>query len=231
MDTTSLMEINTSFVNSTQLLWGELIGYLPKIALAIIVLIIGLIIASLLGKLVSKFAKKLKLDKILTTVGLSDKLKESDINLSISGLLSWLVKWFIIIAVLLTVSDMLTLTTVSSFLTQVLLYIPNVLVAVIILIIGLVVANFTSEVVEKSISTSDFISPASTKILKVITKWVIIFFAIIVALSQLNIAPELIQVLFTGIIMMFSLAGGIAFGLGGKEKAQEFLNNMLNNKN
>jgi hypothetical protein len=207
-----------------------MINYLPRLALAILILTIGLIIASLLGKLVSRLAKKLKLDKILSTTGLREKLKESNINLSISDLLGWVVKWFIIIAVLLTISDMLTLTAVSIFLNKVLLYIPNVVVAIIIITIGLVVGNFVSELVKKSIDTSDFVSPASAKMLSVATKWLIVVFSIMASLSQLEIAPQLIQSLFTGIIMMFSLAGGIAFGLGGKDKAREIINSM-DNKN
>jgi len=110
------------------------------------------------------------------------------------------------------------------------LYTPNVIVAVVILTIGLIVGNFVSELVGKSISTSDFVSPASAKALRVVTKWVIILFAVMAALSQLNIAPQLIQVLFTGIIMMFSLAGGIAFGLGGKDRAKEVLDSAFDRK-
>lgn len=230
MNTDNLLEVNNLFINSTQLLWGNLITFLPKLTFAVLFLVIGLILASLLGRLVTRIAIKLKLDKILTTIGLASKIKASGINVSISSSLGWIIKWFIIIAVLLTISDMLSLTTVSLFLTQVLLYIPNVLIAIIILTIGLVVGNFISELVGKSISTSDFISPASVKLLTLSTRWIIITFAAMAALSQLNIAPELIQVLFSGIIMMFALAGGLAFGLGGKEKAQEFINNILANK-
>ena len=227
MDTSSLLEVNSSFVSSSQILWGSIMNYLPRVVFAILVLVAGLIVASLLGKLVTKIVRKLKLDKILTTVGLSDKFKEANINFTISGLLGWVVKWFIIVAVLLTISGMLELTTVSVFLTEVLLYLPNVIVAIVILTIGLIVGNFVSELVGKSISTSDFVSPASARVLRAVTKWVIILFAVMAALSQLSIAPHLIQVLFTGIIMMFSLAGGIAFGLGGKDRAKEVLDNAL----
>ncbi len=227
MNTTTLLDVNHSFINSTQLLWNNLMNYLPKLAFAVLLLIIGLILASLLGKIITNITKKLKLDKILTTIGLKTKLEGIGIYLTLSGLLGWIVKWFVIIAVLLTISDILNLTTVSVFLTEVLLYIPNVLVAVIILIIGLVVGNFVSELVGKSINASDFVNPASARMLRITTKWLIIFFASMAALSQLDIAPGLIQSLFTGIIMMFSLAGGLAFGLGGKDKAREIINNLL----
>ena len=224
------MEVNNSFMSSTQMLWNSMVSYLPRLAFAILVLVIGLILASFLGKLVTRIVKKLQVDKILTTTGLSSKLNEFNINFTISGLLGWVIKWFIIVAVLLTISGMLELTTVSVFLTEVLLYVPNVIVAIVILTIGLIVGNFFSELVGKSISTSDFVSPASVRVLKVITKWIIVLFAIMAALTQLSIGTQLIQILFTGIVMMVSLAGGIAFGLGGKERARDILNNFLNKK-
>jgi len=230
MYTSSLMEVNNSFMSSTQMLWGSIMSYLPRLAFAILVLIIGLIVASFLGKLVTRIVKKLKVDKALATIGLSSKLREANIHFTISGLLGWVVKWFIIVAVLLTISGMLELTTVSVFLTEVLLYVPNVIVAIVILTIGLIVGNFISELVEKSIATSDFVSPASARALRAVAKWVIVFFAVMAALTQLNIGTQLIQILFTGIIMMFSLAGGIAFGLGGKERAREVLDNVLNKR-
>lgn len=227
MNTSDLLEANNSFVNSSQMIWSNVMNYLPKIAFAVLFLVVGLVVASLLGKLVTRIIKRMKLDRILTTTRLNNKLKDADIHFTISGVLGWVVKWFIIIAVLLTISGMLELDTVSVFLTEVLLYIPNVVVAIVILTIGLVVGNFVSELIGKSISTTEFLNAAATKTLKVIAKWIIIFFAIMAALAQLNIAPQLIQVLFTGIVMTFSLAGGIAFGLGGKDRARELLDNIL----
>jgi len=230
MNASNLMEVNTSFMSSTKIIWDSMMMYLPKIAFAILILVIGLILASLLGKLVTRIVRSLKVDKILTTMGLSNKLKESNINITISGVLGWIVKWFIIVAVLLTISGMLELTTVSVFLTEVLLYIPNVIVAVVILTIGLIMGNFISELVGKSIATSDFVSGSSVKVLRTVTKWIIIFFAVIAALAQLNIGEQLVQILFAGIVAMFSLAGGIAFGFGGKERAKELLDNVLDKK-
>ncbi len=228
MNTTNFSDINNAFMSSSQIIWNNIMSFLPTLLLAIVILVLGLLIASLLGSLVAKITRGLKVDKLLSTVGLTEKLKNADINFSLSGLFGWIVKWFIIIAVLLTVSNMLALDTVSDFLKQVLLYIPNVLVAVVILTIGLVVGNFTAELVEKTVKMSDFISSSSVKIIKVITKWVIVLFAIMAALTQLGIAPQLIQVFFTGVIMMFALAGGLAFGLGGQGSAKKVIDRIFN---
>ncbi len=227
MNVTNFSDINNAFMSSSQIIWHNIVDFLPTLILAIIVLVIGLLIASMLGSLITKITKGLKVDKLLNTVGLADKLKEADVKISLSGLFGWIVKWFIIIAVLLTVANMLSLDAVSDFLKEVLLYIPNVLVAVVILTIGLVVGNFTAELVEKSVRMSDFINNASIQTLKSITKWVIVLFAVMAALSQLGIAPQLIQIFFTGVVMMFALAGGLAFGLAGRDKAKEIIERMF----
>jgi hypothetical protein len=228
MNTTSFANLNDTFVSSSQIIWNNVANFLPTLITAIIILIIGLIMASILGGLTTKIIKGLKIDRILTTVGLTEKMKEANIQLSISGVIGWIIKWFIIIVTLLMVSNILNLDMVSDFLKDVLGYIPNVLVAIVILTIGLVVANFVSELVEKSVSMSDFVTNTSVKTLRTIAKWVIILFAVMAALTQLKIAPQLIQVFFTGIVMMFALAGGIAFGLGGKDKAKEVIEKISN---
>ncbi len=230
MNVTNLSDINNTFMSSSQVIWNNIVNSLPTIFLAIVILVLGLLVASLLGNLITKITRGLKIDKLLSTVGLANKLKEADINFTLSGLFGWIVKWFIIIAVLLTVANMLSLDAVSDFLKEVLLYIPNVLVAVVIITIGLVVGNFTSELVEKSVRMSDFISNTSIKTLRNITKWVIVLFAIMASLAQLGIAPQLIQVFFTGVVMMFALAGGLAFGLAGRDKAKEVIEKIFDNK-
>jgi hypothetical protein len=229
MNTTSLTDINNSFMSSTQIIWNNIISFLPTLILAILFLIAGLIVASLLGKLATKVTRGLKIDKLLATTGALEKLRESNISINISDVVGWLIKWFIIIATLLTVSSILNLNIVSEFLSDVLLYIPNVLIAVIILTIGLVVGNFVAELVEKSVAMSDFISRTSVKTLRTVTKWVIILFATMAALSQLKIAPQLIQIFFTGVVMMFTLAGGLAFGLAGKDEAKKIIDKISHN--
>jgi len=230
MNTSSFTDINDAVVSSGQMVLANVMNFLPALLVALIFLVIGLFLASLLGGLVTKIVRSLRVDKLLDTGGFGDRLQSMDIKFTLSGAFGWLVKWFIIVIVLLTVSSILHLDAVSEFLTQVLLYIPNVLVAMIIVVIGLVVANFVSELVEASMKMSDFISPASVETLRAVTKGIIIFFAVIAALSQLQIAPTLINIFFGGVILMFALAGGLAFGLAGKDKAREFIDRLFKDR-
>ena len=118
--------------------------------------------------------------------------------------------------------EMLKLTPVTTFLIGITLYIPNVLVAILILIIGIVIGHFIYEVVEKSIKVSK-LPTTSAKPLAALSKWAIILFALMAALIQLGIAVTLVETFFTGLVGMIALAGGLAFGLGGKEMAAKFL--------
>ncbi len=227
MNTVKMADINNSLVDSSQKMWNGLVDYLPALVLTVVILVVGLVLAFVLGSLTTKIVKGLQVDKILSTFGIREKLKKYDIDFSISGIFGWLVKWFVIFTTLFTVADILDLQNVSEFLSRILAYIPNVLVAVVILTLGLIVANFLAELVDKSISTTDFLNKTSVRVLKAITKWIVILFSVMVALTELNIATQLIQIFFSGIVMMFSLAGGIAFGLGGKDKAKELVDKIF----
>jgi hypothetical protein len=143
----------------------------------------------------------------------------------VSTLIGWVVKWFFIVVTLLAVVNILNIPQVSSFLDQVLLYIPNVVVAIIILALGLIAGNFFYNVVNRA-ATASHMSAAAVSGLAALAKWAIVIFALMAALVQLGIAAGLIQILFTGFVAMLALAGGLAFGLGGRDKAARWLDKI-----
>ncbi|MDD5110052.1 MAG: hypothetical protein PHI63_02460, partial [Patescibacteria group bacterium] len=122
--------------------------------------------------------------------------------------------------VFITAADMLGWSQLTTFLTDVALYLPKVLVAVLILLAGLVLANFVSVIVRKGLTTSKV---GYAGVLSAFARWLIIVFTVMAALVQLEIAKELMQTLFTGMVGMIALAGGLAFGLGGKDLAKEIM--------
>jgi len=131
---------------------------------------------------------------------------------------------FIIIA-LIAATDILGWDQVTNYLQRVVLFIPNVIIAVIILLAGILLGNFVQRVVKTAVEAAHL---ASADLLSGMAKWAILVFSFMAALVQLQIAPELIRVLFTGLIAMISIAGGLAFGLGGKEHAHRFLDRLKN---
>ena len=156
-------------------------------------------------------------------------MKKYGMKFSFSGLIAGIVKWFIIVAVLIVIADILNIPQITRFLESIVLYIPNVLVAIVILAIGLIVGNAAYSVVNTSMQAANLDKHQSHTVAGV-AKWALVVFALLAALTQLNIASELIQILFTGIVIMFALAGGLAFGLGGKEHATKWLDAMHKHK-
>lgn len=211
-----------TIVIAFQSIWDKFVSFVPELLSALIILIIGLMIAASLGRLVAKLIKALKLDDLINKSGLLDKMEAGGLGFSLSGLIGWLVKWFFIVVILIAVADILAWDQITDFLSAVALYIPNVFIAVIILTVGLIVGQFIHNIVEQGIKVSR-VPTSSAKALAAISKWAIIIFAIMAALIQLGVAVRLIEILFTGLVAMLALAGGLAFGLGGKDKASKWL--------
>jgi len=204
-------------------LWFKFIGIIPEIIAAVVVFIVGLFIADLLGRLVTKVLEKLYLDQLLEKTGVMKMLDKVGFKMSISKLLGLLVMWFLIVVFLIASAEILHLTQISEFLKDVVNYIPNVIIAIVILIIGIIVAGFVKTAVKRSASAANI---AASDFLAALSKWAILIFSLMAALVQLRVAASLIQILFTGLVAMLALAGGLAFGLGGQTKAKELLDKI-----
>lgn len=207
-------------IGSLQNLWSGAIGTLGSIIGALIVLLIGLIVAAGLGTLVERVVNLVKLDKALVGLGLQEYFNRAGISLNSSKFFGKIVYWFFVIVFLLAASDILGFYSLSNFLRETLLYIPNVVVAVLIMLAAVVIANFLKRVVHASVKTARL---HASKFLASLTWWSVIVFGFFAALSQLGIAVSIINSLVTGFVAMLAIAGGIAFGLGGKEYAAHLL--------
>ncbi len=217
---------NDAIVASLQNLWNRVVAFVPELFGALVVLAIGLALASVLSKLAHRLVALTKVDTLVHKIDAAKRLGEAGLHLNFASLIAWIVKWFIIIVTLIAVVDILQLTQVNNFLQDVALYLPNVIVAVVILAIGLVVGQFTYDVVEKSAKASH-VTKNTADSLAVVAKWSLIVFALLAALVQLGVATNLIEILFTGLVAMLTISMGLAFGLGGKEHATHWLNKVM----
>jgi len=204
--------LSLSFKN----LWLGVIGFLPNLVVAIVIVLLGWGIGVLLGRAVSQIMKAIKVDEALRRAGVEDFLNKGGLSLNAGNFLGGLVRWFVILVFLVGAFEVLKLSQVTLFLKDILDYLPQVIVAVLILIAAGFVADAMKRIVLSSAMTAEL---ASAGFLATITKWVIWVFAVLVALSQLGIASGFIQTIFTGLVVAFSLALGLAFGLGGQEAA------------
>jgi len=197
-------------------LWERFIMFVPALVGAIIVFVVGWIVASVLGKLIEKLIKSIKVDQALEKVGFNKKLGEVGISETVSEFIGGLVKWFLVLVFLMAATDILGLVQVTSFLNSIIFYIPNVVVAVVVLAIAFLVGNFVYNVVKGSTRAAGVMSAT---LLATISKWAIIIFGLLAALIQLGIAVSLVNTIFIGIISALAIAIGLSFGLGGKEEA------------
>lgn len=210
-------------VYSLQTLWQGFVGFLPEFLGALVVLIVGLIIAAGLGKVVEKLVDAVKVDSLLRQFGVEKVLDRANYSLNSGRFLGVLVQWFFIIVTLLATSDILGLSAFSDFLRQILIYVPNIIIAVLIMLAGFVVANILSKLVRSSVVAANL---HASRFLAMLTRWSVLIFAFLAALSQLGIAVALINTVITGFVAMLSIAGGLALGLGGKDVAGQWLEKL-----
>jgi hypothetical protein len=210
-------------VGSLQNLWLGFANFVPNLIGAIVVLIVGLIVAAGLGALVEKVFEGIRLDSFLGKLGVQPYFERAGLKLRASYFLGRLVYWFVVVAFLLAVSDSLGLYALSSFLTSVLAYLPNVIAAVLIMLAALVLATFLRKVVTASVMSAKL---HSARFLGSLTWWAVTVFGLLTAMTQLNIGAAIIQSIVTGFIAMLALAGGLAFGLGGRDYAGHLINRL-----
>ncbi len=198
-------------------LWYTVISYLPAILAAVVVFLIGWIVGIVLYRVIVEVVKVLRVNEALKAAGVNDAAKDAGFKLDVGKFLATLVEWFIILVFLDASLEILGLTRVTIFLQSVvLLYLPQVIVASLILILGAIVAEVVKGLVSGSARAA---GATSGNLAGTVAKWAIWITAILAALNQLGIASDFVQTLFTGVVIALSLAFGLAFGLGGKEAA------------
>ncbi|MES2134631.1 MAG: hypothetical protein V4449_00085 [Patescibacteria group bacterium] len=207
--------------HSFQSLWIGLVAFVPNVLVAIIILVFGWLVGAALGSIISQILKTLQVDATLKKTGLNDIVERAGFTLDTGAFFGGLVKWFFIIVFLMAALEVLGLTQVSVFLqTVVLAYLPQVIVAALMVLVGAMLAQVAKDVVTGSAKAANVRSAA---LAGHIAKWAIWVFTILAVLSQLQVATPFVQTLFTGIVIAVSLAVGLAFGLGGQDAAARYI--------
>lgn len=199
--------------------WMRFVNYLPDFFGGLIILIIGLILSGILKKFFQTVLRFLRIDSLLQRTRLLDK---AAVKVWEEVLLE-ILRWTVVILFLIPTLEVWGLSRATAVLNQFLFYLPNVIVAVIIGFVGLLAANLVADLVKHSIDT---IGTTSANTLAVFARGIITFFTCLIVLNQLGVAQDLIRILFTGIVAMLAIAGGLAFGLGGKDYAKELLDEL-----
>ncbi len=202
----------------------EIIRFFPKLLFAIVIFIAGWVVGTVLGEVVNKIVKSLKVDSLLESAGAREIVTRAGFNLNTGAFFGGLVRWFIILGFFVAALDVFNLTAVNDILSTVIMdFIPSIAVASLILIIGAFLADF----VQKTMSgAAKAVQSKSSGLIGGIARWAIWTITILAALQQLGIAGGMIQTLFTGLVAMLALAGGLAFGLGGRDAATNYIEKL-----
>lgn len=202
-------------------------GLLPillNIVGAVIVFIIGWFISVGIGRLIAEILKRLQFDRLFEKESWKKALEKADLKVEPSGFIGAIFKWVLVIVFLLAAVEVSGLSQFADFLkTEVLPYLPNVIVAALIFVVAIIIADILEKIVRAAV---EGIKSGYAKAAGAIVKWAIWIFAVLAILMQLRVAVGLIQTLFTGIIALLAIAGGLAFGLGGKDLAAEYLRQL-----
>ncbi len=187
-----------------------------------VILIIGWIIAAVLSSLANRGLHFADARGWFDKAGIKDeKVQDTWINV-----LTQLVFWAVLILFLIPVFETWNIPQITEVINQLLLYLPQVFAAVIIGFLGLVIANLLADIVKNAVRSY---GQGAANIVSSIARYSIITFTALVVLTQLGIAPDLIQTIVTGIVVAFALATGLAFGLGGQDAARQLLNQLMEN--
>lgn len=193
---------------------------IPKILGFLLIVLVGWFVASVIDRGLTALLRSVRFNELSDRAGLTDFIDKMGMNTDPAGMIGLVVKWFVRLIALAVAFDALGLPAVSDVLRQLLLWLPNVVVALVVLVIGGLAARALSNVVRGSASEAGL---SNANFLAKISSAVVWAFAIVVAVNQIGIATELVNTLFMAIVGALALGLGLAFGLGGRETAGEIV--------
>lgn len=205
----------------------QLIVFLANLLLAVVVFIIGYLIAIGIGKIISEILKSVKFNKLFEKEGWRKSLQRANIDVNPAEFIGGIFKWIFVIVALLIAVDVLKLTAFAGFLTDVLNYLPNVIVAVLVFVVVIIISDIVEKIVRVTVER---LKVGYGYVAASIVKWAIWTFAFFLILGQLLPNNPLIDILYSGIIYgvvgILVLGLGLAIGLGGKDTAGKIIADM-----
>jgi hypothetical protein len=214
------------FLSSLNEFWGQVATFFPKFLAVIVILFIGWICAKLACIGVKRILELAHFDKFADRSGLEAFLKHSDFDLSLSGIISQVVYWLVILLFIITGANTLGLNEVATMLNHLANYLPKIIVAIFVLIFGTLLARFINRLVFAWLHGIKFEGALA---ISTSAEYAIQIFALFVALEQLDIGTQLLIALFIIVFGAAFLALAIAFGLGGKDWAAKIITDMQAN--
>lgn len=205
---------------------------LPRIGLftlrllgVLLFLLIGWGIAKLIETVIVRLLKLVRLDTLSEKVGAANFLAKGGIEYTLSELLGVLVYWIIMLIIIITALNILQWTVAAELLNRVVAFIPNIIVAIFILVLGMSVATALAGVVRTTASNAGV---GQSRLLGQLTQTVVVIFAIAIALEQLNVGKIIVASAVQITLAAVGLGLALAFGLGCKDIAAKYMSELIN---
>lgn len=195
---------------------------IPRLFGFIVIVILGWIVSALLAKAIAMLLRKAHFNQLAERSGFADFVSKTGTETDSAGMIASIANWFVRLIVLVVAFDALGLPAVSEVLRDLLLWLPNLAVALVVLVIGGIAANAVSKLVRGMTAEADLDNPDFLAKLASMAVWA---FTVVVAVSKIGVATTLVNMLFMAVVGAFALALGLAFGLGGRDTASEIIRN------
>ena len=216
----SVEDLSTTISSAVIGAFAAFISFLPQLVGGLIVLGIGLVLGAVTNRVILGILKALRFERFLEKYGIS-QIEGREVGWS--EILAELGRWLVIMVFLIPALQTWQLDAINSILSRLILFIPNVIVAVVLAIVGLVFAKLAYKI---SYSSSRSLGKNLAHSVALVARWAILVFVGFLVLHQLGVEQELLRILFAGVVAMLALAGGLAFGLGGQGVARSLLDSV-----
>ncbi len=215
------------FMDSLNQFWLQMVNFVPKLLAVIVIIFVGWLVAKLVRSAVKRILTITQFDKFAQKSGLEAFMNSGNYNLTMSGIISQVMYWLVILLFIITGANALEMTQVATLLQQLAGYLPRIIVAILVVVFGTLLARFVNRLVFAWLHSIKF--PHALAV-STSTEYGIQIFSVFVALEQLGIGMQLIYSLFVIVFGAFFLALAIAFGLGGKDWAAKVIEDLERSK-
>lgn len=219
-----MVDWQTAVVQPVETMWAQVMGFLPTLVSVLVILIVGWVIASVFQKVITRFLKLARLDTVSEKIGIANILTRGDINYTLSEIIGVLTYWLLMLVVFLMAVNAFQLTVAAELLNHVILYVPNVIAGVFILVLGIFFASIVANAVRTTAANAGI---AQARTLAQFTQVIIIVFTIMESLNQLRIDTSIIQLLVKAALFAVALGIGLAIGLGCKDMAAKYVAQLI----
>ena len=219
-----MTEMQLWFVEPAKAVVAQIGQFLLKAIVVILVLLVGWLLARFFKYLITKLLKTIKVDDLSERIELDDLLAKGGIPYTLSELIGIVFYWLVLLIAFVVSMHAIDLPIASDLLNRVVLYIPNIISGIFILILGMFIATLLRNIVQTAASNAGL---AQAKILAKVVEVIVVVFAVMVALEQLGIAPRLIELIVSIFLASAGLAFALAFGFGCQDLAKKFLSDTV----